>query len=249
MLRGLIAACRRWHRRIRVAGILGARRASTRVRPSVGATPHWNNQSAPGFMHGDGNLYGSIHRVELFDQWPDKSELKDVVGIMNRSATEDTLSPVWPVISEVLRSTDAPSSAAAEVVDLLDAWVADDAPLLDADEDGFYDRAGALLMDRLWAPIADAVMEPVFGGTQPNTINFRGIGSASLGRQRLAHSSWSSGRRGRSASGTAEAAILKSAVTRCGPRSRGWSPKSQQNEATIRACGCVRVFAQVSRRT
>ena len=131
-------------------------------------------------MHGDGNLYGSVHRVELFDQWPDKSELKDVVGIMNRSATEDTLSPVWPVISEVLRSTDAPSSAAAEVVGLLDAWVADDAPLLDADEDGFYDRAGALLMDRLWGPIADAVMEPVFGGIQPNTINFRGIGTASL---------------------------------------------------------------------
>ena len=27
------------------------------------------------------------------------------------------------------------------------------------------------------------------------------------------------------------------------------SAKSQQNEATTRACGCVRVFAQVSRRT
>ena len=141
---------------------------------------NWNNQSAPGFMHGDGNLYGSVHRVELFDQWPDKAELKDVVGIMNRSATEDTLSPVWPVISEVLRSTDAPSSAAAEVVDLLDAWVDDDAPLLDADEDGFYDRAGAFLFDRLWGPITDTVMEPVFGEIQPNTINFRGIGTASL---------------------------------------------------------------------
>ena len=71
----------------------------------------------------------------------------------------------------------------------------DDAPLLDADEDGFYDRAGALLMDRLWGPIADAVMEPVFGGIQPNTINFRGIGTASLVDKDLRTASWSSGRR------------------------------------------------------
>ena len=141
---------------------------------------NWNNQSAPGFMHGDGNLYGSVHRVELFDQWPDKAELADVVGIMNRSATEDVLSPVWPVISEVLRSGDASSSAAADVVDLLDAWVADDAPRLDADNDGYYDRAGALLMDRLWGPISDAVMAPVFGVIPPGTVNFQGIGSASL---------------------------------------------------------------------
>ena len=31
---------------------------------------NWNNQSAPGFMHGDDEPYGSVHRVELFDQFP-----------------------------------------------------------------------------------------------------------------------------------------------------------------------------------
>ena len=31
---------------------------------------NWNNQSAPGFMHGDDDPYGSVHRVELFDQFP-----------------------------------------------------------------------------------------------------------------------------------------------------------------------------------
>ena len=110
----------------------------------------------------------------------DKAELKDVVGIMNRSATEDTLSPLWPVISEVLRSGDAPSSVSGDVVELLDAWVADDAPLLDADEDGFYDRAGAFLMDQLWGPISNTVMDPVFGVIPPGTINFGGIGAVSL---------------------------------------------------------------------
>jgi hypothetical protein len=61
---------------------------------------------------------------------------------MNRAATEDVRSPVWPVISEVLRGSDAPSELAASVADLLDAWVAEDAPRLDADDDGFNDHAG-----------------------------------------------------------------------------------------------------------
>ena len=107
--------------------------------PGTGGTPHavdgpsgrllnWNNQSAPGFMHGDGTPYGSVHRVELFDRFPEQVGLAGVVSVMNRSATEDTRSPAWPVVSEVLHGGDAPSALAADVVELLDEWVADDAP-------------------------------------------------------------------------------------------------------------------------
>ena len=114
-------------------------------------------------MHGDGTPYGSVHRVELFDQFPDQVDLAGLVGIMNRSATEDVRSPAWPVVSEVLRGEEAPSALAAEVVDLLDAWVADDAPRLDADDDGFNDSAGPTIFDALWGPLAESVMRPVFG--------------------------------------------------------------------------------------
>src|SRR5262249_51867207 len=31
---------------------------------------NWNNRSAPGFMHGDDEPYGSVQRVENFDKWP-----------------------------------------------------------------------------------------------------------------------------------------------------------------------------------
>ena len=129
----------------------------------TGRLLNWNNQSAPGFMHGDSNQYGSVHRVENFDQWPDEVDLAGVVGVMNRAATEDTLSSLWPVISEVLAGGDARSDWPAEVVALLDAWVADDAPLLDADEDGDYDEAGALIFDELFGPLAEAVAGPVLG--------------------------------------------------------------------------------------
>jgi acyl-homoserine lactone acylase PvdQ len=141
---------------------------------------NWNNQSAPGFMHGDDNLYGSWHRVENFDQWPDRVDLAGVVGVMNRAATEDTRSTVWPVISDVLAGGEAPSPLAADVVALLDAWVADDAPLLDADEDGSYDSAGALVLDRLFDRLAFAVVRPIFGELIDDGVEIRGVDAESV---------------------------------------------------------------------
>jgi acyl-homoserine lactone acylase PvdQ len=137
---------------------------------------NWNNQSAPGFMHGDGTPYGSVHRVELFDQFPDQVDLAGVVGVMNRSATEDVRSPAWAVVSEVLRGGDAPNALAGEVVDLLDAWVADDAPRLDGDDDGINDDAGPTIMDALWRRLAAAVMRPVFGDLTEALDDIRDLG-------------------------------------------------------------------------
>ncbi len=124
---------------------------------------NWNNRSAPGFMHGEDAGYGSVHRVELFDRFPERVELVDDVGIMNRAATEDVRSPVWPVVSDVLHTAPAPNALDAQVVALLDDWVRRDAPRLDADLDGLYDEAGPTILDALWRPIAEAVMKPVYG--------------------------------------------------------------------------------------
>ncbi|MEM6792041.1 MAG: penicillin acylase family protein, partial [Myxococcota bacterium] len=122
---------------------------------------NWNNQAAPGFMHGDGTPYGSVHRVDLFDQFPDQVDLAGVVSVMNRAATEDVRSPVWPVVSEVLAGGSAPTPLAGEVVSLLDAWVADDAPQLDADDEGNFDSAGPTIMDALLPELVAAALRPV----------------------------------------------------------------------------------------
>jgi acyl-homoserine lactone acylase PvdQ len=124
---------------------------------------NWNNRSAPGFMHGDDEPYGSVQRVEMFNQWPARPEITDNVGIMNRAATEDVRSPVWPIVSRALHMGRAPSARDQKVVDLLDQWVGRDAPRLDTDGDGLYDEAGPSIMDAVWRPIANAVMSPVFG--------------------------------------------------------------------------------------
>ena len=140
---------------------------------------NWNNQSAPGFMHGDDEPYGSVHRVELFDRFPHKAFLRNVVGIMNRAATEDGRSPVWPVVSRVLRTGPAPSARDQQVVNILDDWVRRDAPRLDANDDGLYDEAGPAIMDATWRPIADAVMTPVFGDLVDDLNAVRGLGGLS----------------------------------------------------------------------
>jgi hypothetical protein len=118
--------------------------------------------------------------VELFDKWPRHPRLTDVVGVMNRAATEDVRSPVWPVVSRVLHTGPAPSARDQKVVDLLDDWVRRDAPRLDADDDGLYDEAAPAIMDALWsqgAPIARAVLgRALTGGLLDDVNSVRGLG-------------------------------------------------------------------------
>jgi len=141
---------------------------------------NWNNQSAPGFMHGDGNLYGSWHRVENFDQWDDDQTLEEVVGVMNRAGTEDTTAPIWPVISSVLAAGDAPSDLAAEAVSMIDAWVAEDAPQIDGDEDGDWDQPETRIYQAIFRPVLNAAVELIIGDALNDGIRLRGIGLESL---------------------------------------------------------------------
>jgi acyl-homoserine lactone acylase PvdQ len=136
---------------------------------------NWNNRSAPGFMHGDDEPYGSVQRVEMFNKWPARPQITDNVGIMNRAATQDVRSPVWPIVSRVLHTSTAPSPRDQQVVDILDDWVSRDAPRVDGDNDTYYDEPGPVIMDALWRPIADAVMTPVIGALIPDLDNVRDL--------------------------------------------------------------------------
>lgn len=144
-------------------GFLSERRHPHAVFGPEGLLLNWNNRSAPGFMHGDDEPYGSYQRVELFSRFPARVQLTDNVGIMNRAATADIRSPIWPLVSRVLRAGTAPDARDQAILDLLDDWVDRDAPRVDADNDGFYDEAGPTIMDAMWRPIANAVMASVFG--------------------------------------------------------------------------------------
>jgi acyl-homoserine lactone acylase PvdQ len=140
---------------------------------------NWNNRSAPGFMHGDDEPYGSVQRVEMFNRFPQAVKITDDVGIMNRAATQDLRSPVWPIVSRVLKTGTAPTPRDQQVVDILDNWVGRDAPRLDANGDTFYDEPGPVIMDAVWRPIVEAVMSPRFGALISDLDNVRGLDSLS----------------------------------------------------------------------
>ncbi|HVO27476.1 MAG TPA: penicillin acylase family protein [Candidatus Margulisiibacteriota bacterium] len=136
---------------------------------------NWNNRSAPGFMHGDDEPYGSEHRVQMFNKFPQAVKITDDVGVMNRAATQDVRSPVWPFVSRVLKAGTAPNARDQQIVDILDDWVGRDAPRVDANSDTFYDEPGPVIMDAIWRPIVEAVMSPVFGALIPDLDNVRGL--------------------------------------------------------------------------
>lgn len=125
---------------------------------------NWNNQSAPGFMHGDDEHYGSVHRVEMFDGWPRRVRLTDVVGIMNKAATQDVIgTEVWPVIRAVLNRGSAPDALTARAAELVDEWSRAGSPLLGDPPGGPIPFPGAAVMARSWPRLSDAVLEPVLG--------------------------------------------------------------------------------------
>ncbi len=156
-------------------GFLSTKKHPHGVGGPDGLLLNWNNRSAPGFMHGDDEPYGSVQRVEMFNKWPAHAQITDNVGIMNRAATQDVRSPVWPVVSRALHMSTAPSPRDQQVVDILDDWVGRDAPRLDADADTFYDEPGPVIMDAVWRPIANAVMAPVFGALLNDLDNVRNL--------------------------------------------------------------------------
>lgn len=156
-------------------GYLSERRHPHDVFGPGGLFLNWNNRSAPGFMHGDDEPYGSVQRVENFDAFPERVQLTDVVGIMNRAATEDVRSSAWPVISRVLRTGPAPDARDQQVLDIVDAWIERDAPRIDADDDRVFDDAGPVIFDAIWRPIVNAVMQPVIGALLPDLDRVRDL--------------------------------------------------------------------------
>jgi acyl-homoserine lactone acylase PvdQ len=133
------------------------------------AGPHslllnWNNKAAPGWMHGDDAHYGSVQHVELFGPWPKHPRLNDVVGVMNKAATEDAAGAlVWPVIRAMLRHGKPSGAKTASAVALIDNWVRHGASTLGSPPGGAIPYAGAALFNAAWPHIFDAVMRPRLG--------------------------------------------------------------------------------------
>lgn len=146
-------------------GFLPRRRHPQAIDPPGGALVNWNNKQAPGFGSADANFaYGSVQRSELLDTLPPRPRLEDVVGTMNRAATQDLRAVrVWPAIARVLSGGPAPSETAARAAGLVSAWSARGGSRLDRDGDGRIDDPGAAVLDAAFGDLGTAVLSPVLG--------------------------------------------------------------------------------------
>ncbi len=143
---------------------------------------NWNNKAAPGWMHGDDQHLGSVQHVELFGPFPRRPRINDVVGVMNKAATQDESGAlVWPVIRAMLRRAKAPNAQTASAVSLIDKWVSRGAPTVGSPPGGPIPYAGAAVFQVAWPHIFQAVMGPRYGnllaafenllGTDPSYVD------------------------------------------------------------------------------
>jgi acyl-homoserine lactone acylase PvdQ len=144
------------------------------INPRGGVIRNWNNKPARGFGAADNELsYGAVHRVDLFKGFRRKLKLHQLVGVMNRAATQDLRAvEVWPVIAAVLRGGPAPDARTQQAAGLVDAWVGRGSSRLDRNLDGAIDDPGVAVLDHAWDRIANAVMSPVLG---PLTTDLAGL--------------------------------------------------------------------------
>jgi acyl-homoserine lactone acylase PvdQ len=135
------------------------------INPKSGLIHNWNNKPAAGFGAADNNwTYQSVHRNDLFKGFKRRSRLHDVLGVVNRAATQDLRAlEVWPLIREVLSSGPAPDARSEQAAALVDAWRRSGSSRLDRDLDGRIDHPGAAVLDQTWDALSEAVLRPVLG--------------------------------------------------------------------------------------
>ena len=146
-------------------GYLPAARHPQDINPAGGLILNWNNKPARGFGAADSNFgFQSVQRNELFKGFERRNRLHDVLRVVNRAATQDLRAvEVWPVIERVLAGSPAPDARSQQAVELVRAWRAKGASRLDRDLDGKVDDPGAAVLDQVWDPLAQKVLEPVLG--------------------------------------------------------------------------------------
>ncbi len=129
-----------------------------------GYMTNWNNGAARGFGAADDEWMrnGSVGRVNMLTfnlkrlkkkgRWSPAS----ITSAMNAAATQDVRAIVMlPLLNRLLRGSKAPSTLAAQMLDLMNRWRQNGGNRLDLNNDGLIDDPGAEIMDSAYPNIVN----------------------------------------------------------------------------------------------
>jgi len=108
-------------------GFLPGGRHPQAINPGRGAILNWNQKPADAWSAADDQWgYGSVHRVDLFDEGVDRRRVHTVTSVvqaMNRAATQDLRNEkVLASVERVLRTGPAPNARTQQMLDILRRW-------------------------------------------------------------------------------------------------------------------------------
>ncbi len=150
---------------------LDGRQHPHEANPARGYMVSWNNRQAPNWGEDDSGWgFSALYRADLLEDKilaepfgsidPVKlTQIMEEAGLSDLRGTHNL-----PNVIRILKAKPAPSQREADMLALLEQWVADRALRRDGDLDGEYDNASAVaIMDALWEPLIHAMFDPALG--------------------------------------------------------------------------------------
>lgn len=170
-------------------GFLSLEQHPHEVDPAGETLLNWNNKPAPEWGAPSDNFsYGPVYRVQMFKGFKAGMDEADDASIMNRAATQDFRALTdWPLIARVLATQHAPSKLAEEAVAEVTNWSQGGASLL-----GILrpDAPAAAVLEKVFTPIAEAVLSPVLGPLLPEFEAIDGPDNAPSSRGSAFDTGW-----------------------------------------------------------
>jgi acyl-homoserine lactone acylase PvdQ len=167
------------------------RRRPAAISPREGYITGWNGRSAPGYLQGDRDGFGSVQRVDLYEQplrralrGRRKLDLTSLVRLVALAQTQDLRGvEVLPWVRRVIGRRPTGSARLDDALTRLDRWMRAGAHRRDLDGDNRYEHGDAVaLLDAWWPRLLRAVFEPTFGKEVMDPLIADAIRGATDGR-------------------------------------------------------------------
>ncbi|MFA5890006.1 MAG: penicillin acylase family protein [Actinomycetota bacterium] len=148
------------------------------INPASGFMTSWNNRPGRDWGAADSKWgWSSLYRSRMLHDRvaaDDSITVVELVQLMEEAGLTDMRASYdLPLALRVLNAGTAPSARAAQMKEILSAWVASGALRRDSDHDGRYEHGSAVaIMDQWWSGMIHSIYDPVLGDVTRIPLGF-----------------------------------------------------------------------------